>query len=30
MEEFYGEVPSLSTFFDSIDLLGIEWQMPGN
>jgi len=30
MDEFYGDVPSLANFFDAIDLLGIEWEMPNH
>lgn len=30
MDEFYGDVPSLVNFFDAIDLLGIEWEMPNH
>lgn len=28
MDEFYGDKPSLANFFDSLDLLGLEWEMP--
>ena len=27
MDEFYGDVPSLANFFDSLDLLGMEWEI---
>lgn len=29
MDEFYGDKPSLANFFDSLDLLGLEWEMQG-